>query len=248
MRKSENIKIDIIGRGNVAVHLKQAFDNIGVDAAIINPHTLDTLRRDADFIIISVSDNAIKEVAKRIPSDTLAIVAHTSGTTGIEVFENAGYRHGVFYPLQTFTKGVPLRYDVIPIYVEGCDEETENRLARLAGVISRTVRHADSGKRRALHVASVFACNFTNHLWAIAEELLGSEGMEFGDLEPLVKETARKAFETGPAKGQTGPAIRHDSVTIDRHLEMLADRSGLADIYKTLTESIQNHERNKLRP
>ena len=93
-------------------------------------------------------------MAKRIPSDTLAIVAHTSGTTGIEVFENAGYRHGVFYPLQTFTKRVPLRYDVIPVYVEGCDEETENRLARLAGVISQNVRHADSGKRRALHVAS----------------------------------------------------------------------------------------------
>lgn len=246
MTASENIKINIIGRGNVAVHLKQAFDNVGAEAVIVNPRTLDTLQTDADFIIISVSDNAIREVAARIPSDTQAIVAHTSGTTGIDIFENAGYRHGVFYPLQTFTKGVALSYDVIPIYVEGSDKETENKIAQLARIISWNVRHADSAKRRALHVASVFACNFTNHLWAIAEELLESEGLESGDLEPLVKETLRKAFETGAAKGQTGPAIRHDSVTIDRHLAMLADRPELADIYKTLTESIQNHERNKL--
>ena len=250
MDNTDKIKIDIAGRGNVAEHLRQAFclNEERADTAIVDPHTLDSLRTDADFIIICVSDNAIGDVAARIPADTGAVVAHTSGTTGIEVFGKPGYRYGVLYPLQTFTKGIPLRYDEIPVFVEGCDSETEKRLAGLGRMFSTNVNHADSKNRRALHVASVFACNFTNHLWTISEDVLQAEGMRFEDLRPLMTETLRKAFGTGPAKGQTGPAVRHDSVTIDRHLEMLSDRPGLADIYRTLTESIQNYERNKLQP
>lgn len=229
----------IIGRGNVASHLAAALSD-GAQVTIVNPHTLEEMPPAPDFCIISVSDNAIAEVASHL-ADLDCIVAHTSGTTDIEVLQTAGIRRpGVFYPLQTFTKGVKLKYDEIPVFVEGAAPDTEWMLSELATTFTPNVHHADSATRRHLHLASVFACNFVNHLWTIADETLHHEGLGLDVLHPLMRETLRKAIENGPARSQTGPARRKDSRTIEAHMQIIDDTDN-RQIYKLLSTSIQKH-------
>lgn len=233
------MKIDIIGRGNVGSHLYHAFNEI-YETKIINPHSLEGLNQDADFIIISVSDSAIPTVLAKLPK-VKGIIAHTSGSTGINVFFENGLsgKVGVLYPLQTFSKNTSLDYSEIPFLIEASDSETEKALFSIASSISRNVRQADSSLRAKLHVAAVFSCNFVNHLWALSDEYLNGKNVEFSILLPLIKETVSKLSRLSPKEAQTGPAVRNDITTIQRHLSELEDYPALKKIYEMMTESIQ---------
>lgn len=236
------MKIDIIGRGNVGSHLYEALKP-KADVVSVNPRTLQELRSDADLFLISVSDDAIKEVVKSVRHriSPESIVAHTSGTTPLSAIQGEISHSGVFYPLQTFTKGVTINYEEIPFFIEGNDRETEIKLIDTAALISANVHKANSAKRRDLHIASVFCCNFCNHLWAMADNWLENKGLDFKTLVPLIKETSRKATERHPFELQTGPAVRHDRGILDSHLQALDTEPELQDIYSLLSLSIMNH-------
>lgn len=241
-------KIDIIGRGNVASHLKKAFASKS-DVNIVNPHTLSDLREDSDLYLISVKDDAIPIVAKKLKARVSkdSIVAHTSGTTPLSALNGVCRNTGVFYPLQTFSKDVELKYSEIPIFIEGNSKRVEKLLKDSASLISKRVSMADSGKRRDLHIASVFCCNFTNHLWTLADEYLTKHGLDFKTLLPLIMETTRKASVSGPASSQTGPAVRHDQGILDAHCRRLEEEMEpeLQDIYSLLSLSIMSHHPKK---
>lgn len=244
------MKINIIGRGNVGWHLSEAFKD-KAEVINVNPHTLAGLDVDADLTIISVTDTVIPSILEHLPS-LRGIVAHTSGSTGIEVLEKAECRkfnsYGVFYPLQTFTKGKALDYSKIPFFIEGSDDETEEKLMQVAEMVSGNVVRADSEKRKALHIASVFACNFANHLWTIAEDYLKAHDLDLSMLLPLIEETCGKIETLSPEKAQTGPAVRNDSLIISNHIEMLKkENNDNWRIYQMLSESIINrHKTRKL--
>lgn len=230
-------RLNIIGRGNVGIHLAKAFADVA-DVSVIDPHTLARLNPAADYTLICVSDNAVPEVAAKL-AETSGIVAHTSGSVPLSALPSSGcHANGVFYPLQTFSRDVVLDYSEIPVFIEGENEETAERLERLARLMSGNVRRARSDTRRRIHLASVVACNFTNHLYALADDILKSDGIGFDALSPLIKETARKAALGDPAANQTGPARRGDSSTINRHLDMLAGNPRLRKIYRLLSDSI----------
>lgn len=235
--------VAIIGRGNVGTHLSRALSG-KVNVTVVNPHTLAELTGTEDIILIGVSDAALPEVAENLASHIRAkynpIVAHTSGTTPMDVLSKIGVPYGVFYPMQTFSKDVELNYAEIPMFIEGSDAQVTDVLMKLAGLFSDHVHYADSEKRRKLHVGSVFACNFANHLWALSEKWLKENGLDFSMMHALVRETTRKALSNSPASVQTGPARRHDAPTIQSHLSMLEGDAQLHDIYKTLTASIEN--------
>lgn len=235
------IKVDIIGGGNVATHLEKAF--LGkTDAHRVSSRTLEALRPDADVYMISVSDDAIREVAGKIKKwiSPTAIVAHTSGSTPLGVLKGISKHTGVFYPLQTFSKDVALDYSEIPFFIEGESEATEKTLSDLARIISKKVTKADSEKRRDLHIASVFCCNFCNHLWALGDDYLERHGLDFSMLLPLIKETARKASQHRPVEIQTGPAVRNDNKVLEEHFRSLETEPELQDLYSLLTLSIKN--------
>lgn len=251
------MKIDIIGRGNVASHLLTAMSGYeDLDCRIVNPRSFDGLRRDASVYLLAVADDAIAEVCGRLCSqigtmrdsgycDGLnpPVIAHTSGTTPLSALDDAtecGFHVGVFYPLQTFSKGIKLDYPEIPIFIEGDSDFTYKRLAWIACPFGETMK-MDSVKRRALHLASVVACNFANRLWALADEYLAGEDIDFRLMLPLLRETVGKLERVShPRQAQTGPAERHDMRTISRHLKMLESKPELKGIYQTLTNSILN--------
>ncbi|MDE5975123.1 MAG: DUF2520 domain-containing protein [Muribaculaceae bacterium] len=229
-------KISIIGKGNVGTHLYEALKP-AADVCLTDSRTLTGLPPESSICLICVSDSAIPEVASRLKG-MAEIIAHTSGSIPMDVLAASGENYGVFYPLQTFTKGVSLNYSDIPFFIEGNNAQTTERLSRLAALISGKVIEADSEKRRQLHLASVFACNFANHLVKIADDILKPSGMDYTLLLPLLRQTVGKLNEVSPSQAQTGPAARKDYPVIEKHLSLLENNKTYQEIYRLMTENI----------
>jgi predicted short-subunit dehydrogenase-like oxidoreductase (DUF2520 family) len=248
--------IVIIGSGNVAAVLGRKFKSAGhkilqiysrnSSAASALAYEWDTestnykslINKEAEVYIIAVDDNAIKDVVTEL-SLPGKVVAHTAASVPKEILKNVSSHFGVFYPLQSLRKEMSLLPDV-PVFVEGNDDVTSGMLTALATSISdSSVAKAGSDERLKLHLAAVLVNNFTNHLYALAEEYCTKEGLDFKQLLPLIIETATRLNEISPKQTQTGPAMRHDSDTIYKHLELLKNYPQLKNIYVLLTESIQ---------
>lgn len=251
------MRIALLGSGNVATHLGRALYAAGEEIVQVwsrNPAHAEVLARElhapavsdpgavtteADLYIVSVNDDAIVSVASRLPVHD-RLVVHTSGSTGMDVLRDASDRIGVLYPLQTFSKARPVDFSGVPLAIEGNSEEDRRILNDLARKISGHVLEMDSRQRQALHVAAVFACNFTNHLYALAAGILERNQLDFGLLRPLIRETSEKVQTFMPPEVQTGPAVRGDEETMNRHLEFLRAHPELEKLYRDLSQSIVN--------
>lgn len=247
------IKVVIIGSGNVAQHLikvMQIAANVNLvqvfarnKESVLHLIAEDKITSDynaikeADVYIISVSDNAIAEVAVNLPFQN-RLVVHTSGTSELSVLD-AKNRKGVFYPLQTFSKSKEIDFTSIPICLEAENGEDFKTLQSLSQNISEKVFAISSKQRKSLHVAAVFVCNFVNHMYTIGNQICEEHNVPFEVLQPLIMETAQKISTLKPEDAQTGPALRNDTKTINKHLEFLQE-SNYQELYKLLTQSIQN--------
>lgn len=230
--------ICIVGRGNVASHLNLALKD-KMEVRIVNPHTLEGFPLEAEIVLICVADKAIKEVIKKLPAlKKSTVLAHTAGSVPMNVLKGKSENIGVFYPLQTFTKGVELDYSDIPFFIEGNNNYSFEKLSSLASCISRNVREANSEQRKKLHLASVIACNFSNELASISNNILKDCGMEFKMLLPLMKQMVKKLESVSPEEAQTGPACRGDIEVIDMHLKMLENYPAYQNLYKNLSYMI----------
>lgn len=245
------IRLSIIGSGNVAQHLIQAFSKTAeielvqvfsrksesVSHLVSEENSITNLNelKPVDVTIIAVTDDAIAQLSKQIPFEN-QLVVHTSGSVAMEALETKN-RKGVFYPLQTFSKSKEVDYTVIPICLEAENETDYKTLETVAKAISHSIANVDSEQRKALHVAAVFVSNFTNHMYQIGNEICQANQLSFDILKPLIQETAHKILSLSPAQAQTGPAKRHDTQTINTHLNFLTDENQ-KEIYKMLTKSI----------
>jgi predicted short-subunit dehydrogenase-like oxidoreductase (DUF2520 family) len=255
-KQQKFMDIVIIGSGNVAAVLGRKFRaaghrivqvagrNASAASALayewntMSTNYLSAINRDAEIYIIAVTDDAIKDVVKelKLPGK---IVAHTSASVPKEILKNVTEHYGVFYPLQSLRKDM-LKLPDMPIFFDGNDELAKRKLETLAhSIAEEKVTEAGDDARLKLHVAAVVVGNFTNHLYALAEEYCKQEGLDFRQLLPLIEETALRIKDISPKEAQTGPAIRHDSETIQKHLELLKNHPQLKNIYILLTESIQ---------
>lgn len=262
------MSITFIGAGNVAWHLAPALENAGHHVVAVYSRQLAHARQLASLLydalpitdlnmadnlsalfILTVPDNALDEVCARLVLPEGAMLVHTSGGQSlgklhhlVRIYSDVPVQVGVFYPLQTFTRGRNLLdFEQIPICIEADDKAVETQLVTLGQEISTIVYLVSSAERRVLHVAAVLACNFSNHLMALAKDLTDAEDLEFDLLKPLIRETVRKALDAPhPADVQTGPARRHDSEVITAHLTYLSSRPEVARIYDVLTASIES--------
>lgn len=259
--------VSFIGAGNLAWHLAPAFENAGHSVNEVYSRQLTHARQlvsnlydaqthsDLNFadsrsrlFVLAVPDDALEAVCQRLVLPENALVVHTSGsqplqslTQWLSVYSDVPVRTGVFYALQTFTKHrPPMDFADVPLCLEAADKPTEDQLVELGQTLSDTVYLLTSDERRRLHVAAVFANNFTNHLLTVAHDLLSDGGLPFDLLRPIIQETVRKALAAdSPADAQTGPARRGDFGTIDAHLSLLRDRPDWSELYDVLTASIE---------
>jgi len=249
--------ISIIGAGNVGSHLAIALKNAGYEIKHIvarNPKlagsikklvdtevltSIKQVRYEPDMYLICVQDAEIHAVAESLLASD-KIIVHTSGAIDMSVFSGKRNAYGVFYPLQTFTRELEMIYSDIPFLLEADNEHTLNALTCVAQRISGNYSCISAPERLRLHLAAVFACNFSNHMASIADYLLKQEGLDLELIRPLMRQTLKKLDTLSPKEAQTGPAVRGDEKTMSRHLEELSSEPELEELYKLISKSIQN--------
>ena len=248
----------MIGSGNVAWHMGPALENAGHQVvALYSPNpknakalqkrlyeadrleTPDFLRHRPDVVIMAVKDDAIEHATGEAMVSRDTLLVHTSGSRGLSALGYASTpRQGVFYPLQTFSKSRSIEFQEVPILVEATERSDEQLLMTLGRTLAHQVVKVASADRAKLHVAAVFACNFTNHLLTLSQKIMRAERLDFALLKPLIAETLSKSLEIGPDQSQTGPAVRGDVETLERHMQYLHRSPDLADIYQKLSQHI----------
>ena len=245
------ISVVILGSGNVASQLIKAFlkiDTINLKQVYTrNQEDINTLKdsidttndisllKQADITIIAVSDEAISSISSHIKN---SFVVHTSGSVDMKSLNNIG-RKGVFYPLQSFSKKKLVDFKNIPICLESETNEDLLKLEELVSLVQSKSYILSSHQRKKIHVAAVFANNFSNHMYTIANEICEKYNIPFDILHPLIEETSNKIKNLTPEKAQTGPAKRNDAETIENHLNLLSEKQ--QEIYLKITQSIQEY-------
>lgn len=251
--------IVIIGAGNVATQIAKELHQKGHNILQVYSRTiesasllaqqvnanytieLDKLIADADFYIFSVKDSVLEDVIASI-SNNRGIWIHTSGSMPMTIFKEKTSNHGVLYPLQTFNKEKDINWQEIPLFLEASDDDTYNAIWQLASALSDKIFPLSSDKRQYIHLSGVFACNFVNHMYDLANQFVTKTGLPYEVLLPLIDETSRKVHLLNPHDAQTGPAIRYDENVINKHLKLIEEQT-TKEIYRLLSESIhQKHQ------
>ena len=252
------MRISLVGSGRVAFHLAKVllaqghhivqvyardFEKTQKFAEQFQENACQSLQQfqSTDLIILAVSDSAIADIVKQVHEffpDTL--IVHTSGSTDIEVISQVHEKAGVFYPLQTFSFERDVNWQATPLFVEAVTDADQKLLLNLANSLSSRVYQYTSKQRLTLHLAAVFACNFSNYCFDMAKQVVDKEQVDFSLLYPLIIETAKKATENDPKQMQTGPAMRGDHNILKMHQDLLAqaERDDLKQVYQLLSDGI----------
>lgn len=254
--ETKKIRIVIIGAGNVGYHLATAlhespheiiqifsrsaarFSDLQHLKSIHFITNLAELNMTADLYILAVSDTAIQTVSEQLPPLPHAIITHTSGATSMQVLQKHE-NYGIFYPLQTFTRHKKPIFSEIPFILDSNKKEWTPKLNLVARFLSENIYFLNDSQRQTLHLAAVFANNFTNHILHIANDICEKNEVDFRILHPLIAETFEKIKQHSPADIQTGPAKRNDEKTISAHLDLLSNQKKFSDVYRLVTKSIQ---------
>lgn len=248
-------RIVILGSGHVAWQLGRTLKSAGLEIDAVWSRTAENgeaLSRalgcpfisdlkslpKTDLILVAVKDDAIGTLDLMHVSAT---VAHTSGSKGISIIK--AKKRAVFYPLQTIQKNMEMDWRSVPICIEAGSSKLEEEMMELGKKISERVYKVNSEQREQIHVAAVFACNFSNYLFGIAEEILNNSNLPFEILFPLIEKTVENARWQSPMKNQTGPAARKDVNTVEKQIQNLSSHPDWQNIYHAISQSIlKQHE------
>ncbi len=251
------MRIVLVGAGNLATNLgrtlKQSGENIiqlyshteksasklGTELNIPYTTNILDLSKDAELYIVSLKDSVLQKfLPLLVEGREKALFVHTAGSVPLSIWNGIAQRGGVFYPMQTFSKNRNVDFRRIPCFIEACNKKDEKVLCGLAGKLSQKVVVLDSEKRKYLHLAAVFACNFTNHMYNITAQILEHHGIPFNVMLSLIDETAAKVHELSPINAQTGPAVRYDEDVMNRQIALLAENPEWQDLYKRISNNI----------
>ena len=251
------MKVTLIGAGNLATQLGKALKKAGIIINQVYSRTeisakmlgelLETewltditkLRDDAEIYILSVKDSVLCDLISEVckgREDKLFL--HTAGSMPMSCFEGKAQHYGVFYPMQTFSKVKDVNFKTIPVFIEGNSAATEDMIRNFANRLSQRVITLSSADRKYLHLAAVWACNFTNHCYTVASDILGEHGIPFDVMLPLINETTEKLQTLSPKAAQTGPAVRGDKNVISQQLELMKHNTDLQKLYQMLSKGI----------
>ncbi|MDR2917002.1 MAG: DUF2520 domain-containing protein [Tannerella sp.] len=254
----EEKNVVFIGAGNVATHLSLAMKNAGFSIRQIFSRSENSAKSlaeklncnyttdvkeilpDADIYLFSLKDDVLQDIVASVPPNN-GLWIHTAGSIPMDLFRGYAEYYGVIYPMQTLSKQRHTNFFKVPLFIEGNTKNNEDKIYDIAQMLSGSVTHMASDKRRHLHLAAVFACNFSNHMYSLAAKILEEQDIDWHILQPLIDETANKLYSMSPGNAQTGPAVRYDRHVIERHLSMLKDED-TRKLYLMISENI--HARN----
>lgn len=264
----KSLNIVIIGTGNVAYYIASSFqDNKNVNLLQVFNHRNSkeakqfskefncdlvsdylAITKNADVYIIAVKDDVVIEVVKRMSLLKLkGIVVHTSGSVDLSILHGVSKNIGVYYPLQTFYKNASIDWETTPLLIEGNFKSVETKLIQLASSVSEKVKVVNSKNRLQIHLAAVFACNFTNAMYVSAYQIIeNSLSKKDTDLLlPIMQHSFQKLQKVHPKNAQTGPAMRNDKLVMKKHLALIKNNKQLTQVYKTLSDLIVTQQNFK---
>ncbi|MCQ2285117.1 MAG: DUF2520 domain-containing protein [Bacteroidales bacterium] len=250
--------IALIGSGNVATWVAQRLRNSKefAIAQVYSRHlehaqwladqvgavAIDDFRKldpSCEAYVFTLKDDAYPEALKEIPFQMRAAV-HTAGTVSSGMLASYAEHYGVLYPLQTFTKSMDMVDMTVPLCVDAQGFGTaESRLMQLARELSPDCCLMDEKQRAVVHLAAVFACNFSNAMCGAADHIMCKHGLDYKILLPLLRQTIAKLESLPPAKAQTGPAVRRDYSVMEKHLSMLDEDEIM--LYERISDYIMKH-------
>ncbi|MEP7277656.1 MAG: Rossmann-like and DUF2520 domain-containing protein [Bacteroidota bacterium] len=249
------MKIVVIGTGHVAVVLSvklkaaghrilQVFGRNRLAAAVLADAcdastcaSWDDITPNAELYIIAVADQALTGNAIHLAVEN-QLVVHTAGAVSIDVLKGMSSSYGVLYPLQTIRKEV-VPTPAIPFMIDANTAAGRETLAALASTISQKVVFANDTQRLQYHLCAVITNNFSNYLYVLAEDYCQRQGLDFTNLLPLLAETSRRLQQFSPRQVQTGPAVRGDGTTIQRHIQLLENEPALFGLYKMFSDQVR---------
>lgn len=249
-------KIVVLGAGNVATHLVKAFikegfnicqiysrsiesaRELGIKTGVHYTNVIDDIYKHADVYIICLKDSIISSVLAKISLENNPLLIHTAGSVSKEELGAFSKNYGVLYPLQTFSKDRELYFRNIPLCYDANNTANMQYLKKLCSSLSDNNYKIGDEERKVLHLAAVFACNFSNYMYSLAEDILEAKNIEFDIMKPLIQETASKIIELSPRKAQTGPAIRNDKITMNKHKDLLENNNELRKLYTFISNNI----------
>lgn len=255
------MNIVFIGAGNVATHLALALKNIGHNIVQVFSRTLVSAKTlannvnaeytnelknitpNADIYFYTVPDDALPLTIEHIPLKK-GIHIHTAGSVSIDIFIQFQHNYGVLYPLQTFSKNKNINIQEVPFLLEANNKYVKEILIDITKNLSNKFFEVNSQERQRIHLSAVFACNFTNHMFVLADKILGD--IPFEILKPLITETFSKIQVLSPTQAQTGPAKREDYGIMKKHLQFLKDNEEYKQLYKKISESIIKHNHKSI--
>lgn len=248
------MKIVLIGAGNLATHLGRALFAAGHDFVQVYSRTMEaasalatrvggaptndinSLTTEADVYILALTDSVLPTLIPTVcKGRETKLFVHTAGSMPMDAFKGMALHYGVLYPMQTFSKSKEVDFNEIPCFIEANDEVSLTTMHALAGDISRDVYELSSDDRRFLHLAAVFACNFTNLCYNLSADILQRHHLPFDVMLPLIDETAAKVHGMKPIDAQTGPAVRYDSNVIRNQAAMLKENPLVKDLYERMS-------------
>jgi predicted short-subunit dehydrogenase-like oxidoreductase (DUF2520 family) len=250
------MKIVLIGSGNVATILGRLCKQNGHQVLQVMSRHTDNAKKladelgaaydnydgktdmAADIYIVAINDGVLFDLNKSFHLGDKLIV-HTAGSVSKDVLKDVSTRYGVLYPFQSLRKEME-HMPQIPLLVDGNTDNTTSDIEAFAKTLSSIVQPSTDEQRIRLHVAGVVVNNFPNHLYSLTEEYCNEENLDFKLLLPLIHETAYRMLKYSPKIMQTGPALRNDVYTLDKHLRILSAHPKLKYLYLKFTDSIMN--------
>lgn len=262
-RSIQDTPVAIIGAGNLGFNLALALYRHGFRVIQIYSRTKESAKPLAEKIetewttdiqsittkaaiyFLALKDSILKDYIPLLTKGReSALWVHTAGSISMDVWKGHANRYGVFYPMQTFSKQREVDFKELFIFLEAADKDDVELLKAIALSLTKKVHEIDSDRRKKLHLAAVYACNFVNHLYNLSNDILKTADIPFESMLPLIDETARKVHKLTPQQAQTGPAVRYDKNVIDAHMALLNTKPYMQEIYRMISQSIYNHTIN----
>jgi predicted short-subunit dehydrogenase-like oxidoreductase (DUF2520 family) len=253
----DKITFSIIGTGNMAQFLAKTLIAKGYiiegiwgrnkektnTLALVNhcssyPNLDNIPDRENHFCFLALSDTALPDIVLSLNFIKTTLI-HTAGASSILILKGAAKNTAVFWPIYSIVSQKGINIDNMPIAIEANSIEAEKAILDFAKNLSTKAFVAHESKRQQLHLAAVFANNFSNHLVGIAQDICAKEGIDFEYLHPLIQQTFERLKTENAKSIQTGPAIRNDKMTIQKHLQLLKDKPEWTLIYESLSTSIR---------
>lgn len=207
---------------------------------------IESITTRADLYLVMLKDSVLDDfLPNLVKCNPNGLFVHTAGSIPMDIWNGQTKRFGVLYPMQTFSKGSEVDFQNVHFFIEANSENDTQLLKNLATLISSHVFEASSEQRKYLHLSAVFACNFTNHMYAICNELLTAHGLPFSSMLPLIDETARKVHHLNPKEAQTGPAQRNDTNVMTKQENLLKDDAKVAELYRLISQHIVSYQEEK---